>query len=188
MVRKSSYQIFNIVIASAMTMFFSCKNNFKEVQQIGILQNEPIGIAEDMNLKYTDSGRLKANLISRKMLDFSNREFSYNEFPDGILLNLYDQRNKKSVIVADYAIVYNNTDLIDLRGNVLITTEAKDSIFAQQLFYDQKRDWVFSNKPVRYVSPTKIVTGNAFDSNRDFTSYGISEVTSTVYLDDDTSQ
>ncbi len=184
MKHKVLYKFLNIVTAFAVTMFFSCKNNFKEVQQIGILQNEPIGIAEDMNLKYTDSGRLKANLISPKMLDFSNREFSYNEFPDGVTLYLFDENNKKSIIVADYGIVYNNTDLIDLRGNVLITTETRDSIFAEQLFYDQKRDWVFSNKPVRYVSPTKIVTGNAFDSNRDFTSYGISEVTSTVYLDD----
>ena len=184
---KSSYNLFNIVTAFAVTMFFSCKNNFKEVQQIGILQNEPVGVAEEMNLKYTDSGRLKANLTSSKMLDFSNREFSYNEFPHGIILYLFDEQDKKSTIIADYAIVYNNTDLIDLRGNVLITTETKDSIFAEQLFYDQKRDWIFSNKPVRYVSPTKIVTGNAFDSNRDFTSYGISEVTSTVYLDDDES-
>lgn len=187
MKRSVSYNLFNIVIAFAVTMFFSCKNNFKEVQKIGVLQNEPMGVAENMNLKYTDSGRLKANLISPKMLDFSNREFSYNEFPDGVTLYLYDESDKKSVVIADYAIVYNDTDLIDLRGNVLITTETKDSIFAEQLFYDQKRDWVFSNKPVKYVSPTKIVTGNAFDSNRDFTSYGISEVTSTVYLDDDAS-
>lgn len=182
---KSSYSLFNIVIAFAMTMFFSCKNNFKEVQKIGVLQNEPIGVAENMNLKYTDSGRLKANLLSPKMLDFSNREFSYNEFPNGVTLYIYDERNKKSTIVADYAIVFNDTDLIDLRGNVLITTETKDSIFAEQLFYDQKRDWVFSNKPVKYISPSKMVTGNAFDSNQDFSSYGVSEVTGVHYFDDD---
>src|SRR5690606_26223625 len=108
---RSSYNLFYIVTAFAVTMFFSCKNNFKEVQQIGIRQNEPIGVAEHMNLKYTDSGRLKANLISPKMLDCYNREFSYNEFPDGVTLHIFDEANKKSVIVADYAIVYNNTDL-----------------------------------------------------------------------------
>jgi LPS export ABC transporter protein LptC len=181
---SNTYLKLNIVIAIAVTMFFSCKNNFKEVQKIGVLQNEPIGIAKDINLKYTDSGRLKANLISPKMLDFSNRDFSFSEFPDGITLYLFDEQNKKSKIISDYAIVYNETDLIDLRGHVEITTETKDTIFAEQLYYDQKRDWVFSNKPVKYVSPTKIVTGNAFDSNRDFTSYGITEITSTMYLDE----
>lgn len=181
---KSSHIILNIVTAIAVTMFFSCKNNFKEVQKIGVKQNMPLGEAEHINLKYTDSGRIKANLMSPKMLDYSNRPFSFSEFPEGVTLHLYDDKKNKTIVVADYAIVYNLTDLIDLRGNVIITTETQDSIFADQLYYDQKHDWVFTNTPLRYVSATKIVTGNAFDSNRDFTSYGISEVTSTVYLDD----
>ena len=33
------------------TMFFSCNNSFKEVQKIGISENEPIGIAENIKLK-----------------------------------------------------------------------------------------------------------------------------------------
>ena len=179
-----TYSKLYIVTAIAVTMFFSCKNNFKEIQQIGVLQNEPIGVAEHINLKYTDSGRLKANLLSPKMLDYSNRDFSFSEFPEGIVLHLFDEKNSRNIIVADYAIVYNETDLIDLRGNVIITTQAKDTVFTEQLFFNQKDDWIFTNQPVKYVSPTKIVTGNAFDSSRDFNSYGVTEVTSTVYLDE----
>uniref|UniRef100_UPI00404B444F LPS export ABC transporter periplasmic protein LptC n=1 Tax=Gelidibacter sp. TaxID=2018083 RepID=UPI00404B444F len=180
---KTYYQ-YTIVTAIAVTMVFSCKNNFKEIQQIGVLQNEPIGEAEHINLKYTDSGRLKANLLSPKMLDYSNRDFAFSEFPDGVVLHLFDDKNSRSIIVADYAIVYNETDLIDLRGNVVITTQTKDTVFTEQLYYNQKDDWIFTNQPVRYVSPTKIMTGNAFDSNRDFDSYGVTELTGTQYLDE----
>jgi LPS export ABC transporter protein LptC len=179
-----TYSQYYIVTAIAVTMFFSCKNNFKEIQQIGVLQNEPIGEAEHINLKYTDSGRLKANLLSPKMLDYSNRDFAFSEFPDGVVLHLFDDKNSRSIIVADYAIVYNETDLIDLRGNVVITTQTKDTVFTEQLYYNQKDDWIFTNQPVRYVSPTKIMTGNAFDSNRDFDSYGVTELTGTQYLDE----
>jgi LPS export ABC transporter protein LptC len=179
-----TYSQLYIVTAIAVTMFFSCKNNFKEIQQIGVLQNEPIGEAEHINLKYTDSGRLKANLLSPKMFDYSNRDFAFSEFPDGIVLHLFDEKNSRSIIVADYAIVYNETDLIDLRGNVIITTQTKDTVFTEQLYYNQKDDWIFTNHPVRYVSPTKIVTGNAFDSNRDFDDFGVTELTGTQYLDD----
>lgn len=175
---------FHIVTAIAVTMFFSCKNNFKEIQQIGVLQNEPIGVAEQINLKYTDSGRLKANLLSPKMLDYSNRDFSFSEFPDGVVLHLFYENKQRNIIVADYAIVYNETDLIDLRGNVVITTNAKDTVYTEQLYYNQKDDWIFTNQPVRYVSPTKIVTGNAFDSNRDFDDFGVTELTGTQYLDE----
>ena len=66
----------SIVTTIVVTMLFSCESNFKEVQQIGILQNEPIGEAKDINLKYTEAedsiGRVIANLESPKMLDYSN--------------------------------------------------------------------------------------------------------------------
>ena len=91
-------------------MFFSCKNNFKEVQQIGVLQNQPIGEAKNIDLKYTEAedsiGRIVANLLSPKMLDYSNRDFSFSEFPDGIRLLLYDENNQKNIVLADYGIVY----------------------------------------------------------------------------------
>lgn len=166
------HNILSIVTVISVTMLFSCKNNFKEVQQIGILQNEPIGVAENINLKYTeklkDTGKLKANLLSPKMLDFSNRAFSYSEFPEGIHLTVYDDEGHETLIVADYAIYYSETDLIDLQGNVVLSTHTKDTLFAKQLYYDQKREWIFSNQPVKFVSQTNSSQGDVFDSDTNF--------------------
>ncbi|MCB0447763.1 MAG: LPS export ABC transporter periplasmic protein LptC [Gelidibacter sp.] len=180
---KDSYKLLNIVIAFAVTMFFSCKNNYDEVQQIGVLQNEPIGVADTINLKYTDSGKIKADLVSTKMLDYSNRDFEFTEFPQGIKLTLFADNNKKSVITSDYAISYSETDLIDLRGNVVIVTQELDTLFAEQLYFDQKKEWIFTNRPIRFVSPEKIMSANAYDSNKDINVYGLSEITGIVYLD-----
>ncbi|MEO6347733.1 MAG: LPS export ABC transporter periplasmic protein LptC [Aquaticitalea sp.] len=172
-----------IVTAFVVTMFFSCKDNFKEVQQIGVLQNEPIGIAENINLKYTDSGIVKANLMSPKMKDYSNRQFSFSEFPEGIKLLLYD-KGKKSTILADYAISYSDTDLIDLQKNVIIITQQNDSIFADQLYYDQKNERIFSNEPFKFVSPTQIMTGEGFTSDKDFKNFEAVGGTGIIYLDE----
>ena len=173
----------SIVTAIVVTMFFSCKNNFKEVQQIGVLQNEPIGVAENINLKYTDSGKVKANLLSPKMLDYSNREFAFTEFPDGIKLLLYD-KGKQSTILSDYAISFNETDLIDLQNNVIIVTQENDSIFANQLYYDQQNEQIFTNEAFRMKSATKIITGKGFNSDKDFTDFEALEVTGIIYLDE----
>ena len=105
-----------MVTVFAVTMFFSCKDNFKDVQNIGLLRNKPMTEAENINTKYTDSGRLKSHLISPKMLDFSNREFSFVEFPQGIDFTIYDEKGNKSNVVANFAMMYNDTDLIDLQG------------------------------------------------------------------------
>ncbi len=162
---NKTYHILNIVTVITVAMFFSCNNNYNQVKKLGISENEPIGVAEDINLKYTDSGRVKANLLGAKMLDYSNRAFSYNEFLDGVTLYLYDANNRKTTVVSDYAIVYNKTDLIDLQGHVVITTHDGRILNTEQLYYDNRKEWLFTNVPVTFRSEKNIIKGNGFDSN-----------------------
>lgn len=152
------------------------QNNFKEVNKIGISENEPIGVAEHINLKYTDSGRVTANLISPKMYDYSNRKFPFNEFTEGVKLHLYDENNKRNTVISDYAIVYDKTNLIDLRGHVVVSTSDKDTLFAEQLFYDQKSEWLFTNLPVKFKSTDYVTHGNGFDSDKAFTKAQVLEI------------
>ena len=174
----------NIVTVFTVTMFFSCNNSYNEVQKMGISENEPIGIAEHINLKYTDSGRVTANLLSAKMLDFSNRDFPYYEFTNGVTLYLFDDENKKSTVVSDYAITYDKTNLIDLQGNVKIITQTNDTLFAEQLYYDQKKEWLYTNKPVTFRTGLDLIHGNGFDSNSKFTNAEVLEVTGIITLDE----
>ncbi|WP_397364678.1 LPS export ABC transporter periplasmic protein LptC [Olleya sp. R77988] len=168
MQKQQIHIIKNSVIAIAMTLFFTCKNNLKDVNKLSMSANDPVGVSDSINVKYTDSGRLSANLISPKMFDFSNRAFSFSEFPDGIILHLYDKSNAQTTIISDYAIIYNNTDLIDLRGNVIAATPTKDSLFAEQLYYDQSKEWLFTNQPATYRSKGYVTSGIGFDSDKDF--------------------
>ena len=148
------------------------------------MQNEPIGIADTINLKYSDSlGILAANLISSKMLDYSNRAFGFSEFPNGIELIIYDKDKNKSKIFADYAIAYNDTDLIDLRGNVILATHNGDSLFAPQMYYDQKTEWVFTNDNVKYVKEGSIQFGRVFDADRNIDFSEILEHSGDIQLD-----
>jgi len=177
------YKSLNIVIALVMTMFFSCTNNFKDVQKIGVSENEPIGVAENINLKYTDSGKVKAILKSPKMFDYSNRKFAFNEFTEGVNLELFED-GKKSVVVSDYAIIYNKTNIIDLQGNVKITTHSNDTLFAEQLYYDNDKQWLFTNKPVTFRTGMDLINGNGFDSNQKFTNAEVLEITGLITVNE----
>ena len=154
------------------------------MQKIGISENEPIGIAEDINLRYTDSGKITAILLSPKMLDFSNRKFAFTEFIEGIHLELFDDEKNKTTVVADYAIVYDKTELIDLQGNVVLSTHEKDTLFAEQLFYDQKKEWLFTNQPVTFRTGTDVINGNGFDSDVNFTQAEVLEINGIITLDE----
>lgn len=150
-------------------MFFSCESNFKDVQKINVANFAPMGEADTINVKYTDSGKVKAILVASKMLDFGNAAFPYTEFPKGVDITLYDDKQQKSFIVSDYAIRYAGTDIIDLQGNVKITSSDGKFLETTQLYYDQKREWFFTEKKCKLT----LGTGNefytkGFDASRDF--------------------
>ncbi len=184
---KCLHIIKNLVTAIAVTLFFSCSNDFNEVQKVGVLQNQPIGEAENIDLKYTelqeDTVKLLANLLSPKMLDYSNRDFAFTEFPDGIELTIYDDDENKTTITSRYAIFYTETDIIDLRGNVVVATQNKDTLFTEQLFYNEKLEWVFTNESFQFKSPTVNTHGYGFDSDKTFKKYQIHEMSGDFELD-----
>lgn len=181
---KRTYNLLNIVAILIATMFFSCQDNYKQVQKIGVSENEPIGEDYNVNVKYTDSGRVSANLISAKMLDYTNRDFPYNQFTDGVILHIYDKENKKSTITADNAFVYSNTNLIDMQDNVVITTADNQVLKTEQLFFNMQKNWLSTNKAVSFKTQQDVIYGNGFDSNLEFTNAEVLEVTGIIAIED----
>lgn len=159
----------SILTVAFIALLCSCESNFKDVQRINTVAFSPSGETENINLKYTDSGKVKAILVSPLMLDFSNLEYGFNEFPKGINVTLYDENNKKSYVVADYAITYAKTDIIDLQGNVKITTDSGERLETEQLFYDQKNEWFYTEKKFKFTNNEgSLLEGPGIDFSKDF--------------------
>ncbi len=160
--------IFPVVTAFAVTLFFGCESNFKEVQKINFSEFVPSGDADNVNLKYTDSGLIKAILVSPKMLDFSSVDFSFTEFPKGIDVTLYDNKAKKTFITSNYAVSYTKTSIIDLQGKVKIKSENGQTLETEQLYYDQKNEWFFTEKKFKFTDLKGASNGQGIDFSKDF--------------------
>ena len=157
-----------LFLACVLNASLACESNFKEVQKINYSEFVPSGEEEDFNLKYTDSGRIKSILISPKMLDYSNVAFPFTEFPKGIDVTLYDKKDKKTFVKSNYAISFKGTDLIDLQGNVRITTETGQLLETEQLYFDQKNEWFFTEKKFKFTDPKGVSYGEGIDFSKDF--------------------
>jgi LPS export ABC transporter protein LptC len=149
---RSYFHILKITITALAVICFlaSCDSNLKEIQKMEIASNEPVGEVENMLLKHTDSGKLKLTLQGEKMLDFSNDEFPYTQFPDGIKVEVYEYRNNKTevtTITANTGTLYDKTNLVDLKGNVKIITSDGNTFTGEQLYWDQTAKWIFTNQP-----------------------------------------
>lgn len=156
-------------MAIAMTLFFSCENNLKDIQKISNSEFMPTGIAEDILLKYTDSGKIKSILKSEKMLDYSSVQYPFSEFPKGVEIVLYDDENKKNYVKANYAISYKNSGIIDLKGKVRMTSHNGHLLETEQMYYDQKNAWFFTQEKFKFTAPNEgFTTGEGIDFSKDF--------------------
>jgi LPS export ABC transporter protein LptC len=146
----------------------SCESNFKEVQKMGLSEFTPSGDADSINLKYTDSGRITANLISPKMLDYATVAYPFTEFPNGMHLTLFDKNGRQTYVDAKYAISHKTTNIIDLQGNVKISNQNGELLETEQLYYDQKNEWFFTEKKFKFTSPKGVSYGEGIDFSKDF--------------------
>ncbi|AWH84946.1 LPS export ABC transporter periplasmic protein LptC [Flavobacterium album] len=162
------YKIY-ILITVLAGLLFSCESNLKDVQRINTVTFSPAGETENINLKYTDSGKVKAILVSSLMKDFSNLQYGFNEFPKGVHVTLLDKSEKKTYVVSDYAIWYNKSDIIDLQGNVRITTDDGKVMETEQLYYDQKNEWFYTEKRFKFTDEKgSYIEGPGVDFSKDF--------------------
>lgn len=156
------------VLVLSITVLLGCESNFKEVQKSSFSEFVPSGEADKINLKYTDSGRISAVLISPKMREFGSVSFPFTEFPKGIDVTLYDKNGKKTNIKADYATSFKLTNIIDLKGNVKINSQDGQTLETNQLYFDQKNEWFFTENKFKFTDTKGISNGKGIDFSKDF--------------------
>jgi LPS export ABC transporter protein LptC len=150
---------------------FSCEGNYKNVQKLNLKDEAPFAEGKNINLKYTDSGKVITNLIAPHLWDYSNFEFPYQEFPEGVELHFWDG-DEEGTVTSDYAIRYHKTSIIDLRRNVILITGDSLVLKADQLYWDQQNQWVFTDEPYRITfKDGSLNDGARFDSSQDFTNF-----------------
>jgi LPS export ABC transporter protein LptC len=150
------------------SVLFGCESNFKEVHKNDYSEFVPSGDADFVNLKYTDSGKIKSVLISPKMFDYSNVDFAFTEFPKGVDVTIYDDKGKRTFIRSNYAVSYKLTNIIDLQGKVKITSEAGQILETEQLYFDQKNQWFYTEKKYKLTDAQNGSTGQGIDFSKDF--------------------
>ena len=165
MIKKSLLFSFTAIVVF---LLFACESNFKEVQKSTFAEFTPSGEADYINIKYTDSGRIKSILISDKMLDYATVEFPFTEFPKGVNVTLYDENGKRTFVTSKYAVTFKNTDLIDLQGSVKITNETGQLFETEQLYFDQKNEWFYTEKRYKFTDPKGVSFGEGVDFSKDF--------------------
>ncbi len=168
------------VVVFATALFCSCDLSVDKPVLTDAQKKEPVGTGYNIRMVYTDSTRVKAILEAPVYLDYSNLPLQYSEFPEGLKVTFLDELMNENIVLADFGTLYNGTSIIDLVGNVSLTSSDGSVLNTEQLYWDANNDWIFTEKEFRFVGPKHNVLANRLDTNKEFTKFQTGKLTGTV--------
>lgn len=176
----------SVAVLFCMAMLFSCSNDLKNLQQMNVVHKFPQGEVYDFKLVYTDSTKVVAIITSSQNNDFSNQHFPYSEFPKGVSVDFFDVKNNKNTVTAKYGIIYNNSQMVELRDSVVLTTYDGKKLETSQLFWDQRQDWVFTEKDFTFTDSVKgtLTKGVGMDFDKAFSTVKAHKTTGILAIED----
>ena len=176
----------SIAVISITAMLFSCGNSTQEIRDLLADKNLPIGIATDINNIYTDSGIVTSKLQAPLLHNFSNREnHPYSEFPEGVRIVTLDENMDSIVVTGNYAIVYSKTSISEIRDHVVINNYLDHKkLITEQLFWDQKTKYFYTEKAFTLYTSTDTIHGIGFDASEDLERFIAKNNRGSIYLNE----
>ena len=170
----------NGVLAFAVILFFSCDDGSSTLKQINQFDENPVGIAYDIHMTYTDSAEVKAILTAPLNLDYTHLSFKYSEFPEGLKIIFYNNNNDENTVVADYGILYNQTKIVDLQGNVVLLSDDGSRLETSQMYWDSEKEWLFTEQPFTFKNIDYDMAAIRLDTNKEFSKFQTGNLTGTM--------
>lgn len=162
----------------------SCTNKLSEIKAFERAENLPVLKVDTLEVLYSDSAKLKIKLATNKLLRFAGYEKPYMEFPEGLKVYFYNANQKlESSLVADYALFNEKSEIWEARGNVVIVNREGEVITTPELFWDRKKQKLYSDKEVRIRTRDEILLGTGFDADQNFSRYTIWKLSGVLNVD-----
>lgn len=140
----------------------------------------------DFQTVITDSGKLQLIMSSSLMEEYKNDQNPYTEFKTGIKVLYYDAGNKPvGSVVSKYARYTKNDDLWELKDSVVVVNETKDKLETELLFWDRKKDLIYTDRFVKITNPDQEIHGYGFESDSHLQKKKIKKVRATINIKDE---
>jgi LPS export ABC transporter protein LptC len=139
----------------------SCENNIEVINSLTNRKELPFVSANNAEGVYSDSGKVKFKMIAKEYEMYVNVDKPYTLFPKGLTVYLYDSLMQiESVINAQYAIYHQKEKLWEARNDVEAKNVKKnEQINTEEMFWDQNKAIIYSNKFTRIVNQDGVFTG-----------------------------
>ncbi len=180
LISKKNNITISIVIAGLLSTFVlvllgSCSGKQKEeVVEVPNLDSLPDMASYKITSLISDSGVIRYRILTDEWLIFDRVKQPYWYFPKGLYVEKFDSvLHVDARIKSDTAYFFQREQLWKLKGHVHLENLQGEKFDTDELFWDQKREKIYSDKFIHIEQKERIITGFGFDSNQSMTIYTI---------------
>ena len=191
LLRKPSYAGFSGVVTALALLAIAGLGSCKDDGKLGVAsridpKKMPSMSTVNVATLISDSGITQYKIVSPLWNVYDEADTPYWSFPKGIYLQKFDRQfNVIASVAADSAKFFRLQNLWKLDGNVELKKEPGELFLTQQLFWDQRRNRLYSDSFIHIETPDRMLEGLGFESNDRLTKYSIRRPTGIFPVDED---
>ena len=174
-------------LAAVMFVLFpACSGKDKKLTE-SISENDTLPSMKSLGVTtlISDSGITRYKIVAEEWLIYDKKNPPYWAFEKGVYLEKFDTLFRiDASIKADTAYYHEKKKLWELKGHVQILSQRGDKFQTDLLFWDEKKEKVYSDKFIQIEQEDKIIKGYGFESNQDLTEYEIKNTTGVFTVED----
>jgi LPS export ABC transporter protein LptC len=181
-----SFPVFISLFISAVILLSGCSDDLKTVDIELHEKTSPSMSAKDIEVIFSDSGKIQAKLYSPLINRYSGKE-PYMEFPKGFRVLIFDTATHvESTITGNYGKRMESTRIMEAKGNVVVRNEVTNKqLNTEQLTWDENKRMIYSNVKVKITTADKVLFVEGLESNESFTWYKFRRVTGEMLVKKD---
>ena len=129
--------------------------------------------SEDLSVVMSQNGRRSYHFVTPLLEGYSLGREPYREFRTGVKFTTYQNDSLTTVdavLTANYAIYYENRELWEAKGNVVVEKSDGKTLYTQQLFWNARTKKIYSNVDSKIVQNNgrDVFIGEGFESDEEF--------------------
>ena len=148
-------------------------------------QKTPSNAATNITIIRTDSGKIIGKIFAPKLLKIFDKEKPYTEFPEGLKAESYNNYPViESSLTCKYAKNFEDKNLWLARNKVVVINNEGAKLETEELFWDIKKEKIYTDKDVRITEGNQIMYGKGLTSDQEFKNYEITQPKGSFYIED----
>ena len=179
---RTYHNIYVTSIIIGIMMLVSCKNDMKNIIKISEIEQMPELSGENLHLIQTEFGTITLSVFTKTIQKYSSENSQHKSpqtiFPDGIhVVHFKNYPDTLSMIQANYAILYEEENKWEAKGNVIAKNSKGELLNTEFLIWDQSEGKIYSDELVQITTAEDIIIGHGFTSDDNFENWEVEKVT-----------